>query len=642
LYPANKLAACEGKTPLLMRLEVEQSETANALQILHVDPNTCLLKTSKQLREILGDFQIVTASSVDEAMTKIRKDTYDVVISEYDFPLKDGLQLLREMRNEGISTLFILFTAAKNEHIAVEALNLGANGYFTKLGNPENVYCNLAQGVLTVLNLKKTEHTLAERDLKVLAERYMTLADSLPEVIFETDLTGKLTYVNRKALEITGYTMEDYSKGVYNFQFFAPKDLERAKATYTNAMINSTPTRNEYNFVRKDGSEFPAIIEGIPIKSQNKTVGMRGLVIDLTTQKRITEKLTLQGQLLDAVGQAVIATDKNRLISYWNKGAKKLYGWSSTEAIGQNIDDLLYGFSPDEVSEISARLRKGEAWSSESLVKHRDGSEVPVLVNRYPVINEAGEFIGAISVYTDITDQKYLEHELAGYINELANSSEKIKLLNEKLRVLGGLTRHDIRNKLAAFNGYTYLLKKKIGNDQSGLDLLVELEKASKQILDILEFERIYEQVGSEDLTFVNVSKFFAEAAALVTDRKGVNLKCACEGLEVKADSLLRQVLYNLIDNTLKYGAKVTSINLYSKKETDNLLLIYEDNGVGITDEIRGHLFEKGFGRGTGIGLYLIKRIIDAYGWIIEENGEPGVGAKFTMKISLDGFRTKN
>ncbi|MCL4429909.1 MAG: PAS domain S-box protein [Chloroflexi bacterium] len=484
-----------------------------------------------------------------------------------------------------------------------------------------------------------TERKANEALLKSSVERFMTLADCLPDVVFETDLTGKLTYVNQKAFDLTGYTKEDFAKGVYNYDFIAPQDLERAKANYTKSMVTSSPTFNEYSFVRKDGSEFPVIIKGLPIKFENKTVGMRGIIIDITEQKKTIDKLAFQAQLLEAVGQAIIAIDKDRIIRYWNNGAKKLYGWSAEDALGRDIGELLREFSAEETYEICERLAAGECWSSEIQVKRRDGSSLPVIVNRYPVIDENHEFIGSISVYTDITDQKSMEAELAGYVDALASSSEKIKDLNDKLRVVESLTRHDIRNKLTALNGCMFLLKKKIGDNQTSLKYLGEMEKVFGQLLDILEFEQVYEQVGSEELTFVDVGKFFSEAVALVSDSKGLKMTCTCDGLEVRADSLLRQVIYNLIDNTLKHGGKATSIRLCCKKESNNLLLIYEDNGKGISEEQRLRLFEKGFGKGTGIGLHMIKRIIDTYDWALEENGELGVGARFTMKIPYKGYK---
>ncbi len=95
------------------------------------------------------------------------------------------------------------------------------------------------------------------------------------------------------------------------------------------------------------------------------------------------------------------------------------------------------------------------------------------------------------------------------------------------------------------------------------------------------------------------------------------------------------------MDNTLKYGEKTTLIRLYYKENENGISLVYEDNGVGMTEAVRAHLFEKGFGKGTGFGLYMTKRIIDAYGWTIEENGELGACARFTMKIPQSKFKLK-
>jgi signal transduction histidine kinase len=102
------------------------------------------------------------------------------------------------------------------------------------------------------------------------------------------------------------------------------------------------------------------------------------------------------------------------------------------------------------------------------------------------------------------------------------------------------------------------------------------------------------------------------------------------------ADSFLRQLFYNFIDNTRKYGKKTTTIRVhYEKTDQESLKLIYEDDGVGIPYENKTNLFKEGFSTGgsTGFGLFLTNKMIDVYGWQIQENGEPGKGAKFTITI---------
>lgn len=99
------------------------------------------------------------------------------------------------------------------------------------------------------------------------------------------------------------------------------------------------------------------------------------------------------------------------------------------------------------------------------------------------------------------------------------------------------------------------------------------------------------------------------------------------------ADSLLTQIFYNLVDNSLKYGGKITEIRILYEKAGNELKLIYEDDGVGIPENIKDNLFKEGCGRGTGYGLYLIKKICEAYGWTIEETGTPRKGARFVVSI---------
>jgi PAS domain S-box-containing protein len=462
---------------------------------------------------------------------------------------------------------------------------------------------------------------------------FKEFADSLPEVVFEVDLAGKLIYVNNKAFELTGYTPEDYTNRVFNFEtFIASQDRDRAKQNFVQVIKTAVPSSFEYSLLKKDGSEFPVIIKAVPVLVNGQSVGVRGIIIDITEPKKAMDKLAFQAQLLEAVGQAVIAVDKERVVRYWNHGATTLYGWQEFEAVGCEIDGLVTEYSPIEGCEVYARLSAGQIWSGEIQVKGRNGSVVSVIVNRYPVIVE-NEFIGFISIYTDISEQKALEYKLAGYVDALASSSEKINDLNDKLLVVGSLTRHDIRNKLSAFNGLIFLLKKRVGGNAEATEKLSEMQRVLSQLLDILEFQKTYELVGSEKLMFVNVGNFFEEAVALLSDSKGLAIDYHCQGLEVLADSLLRQVIYNLIDNTLKYGEKATAIKLYCQKDNDDLLLIYEDNGQGITKEQRQHLFQKGFGRGTGLGLYMIKRIVTTYGWTLDEVGASGVGVRFVMTI---------
>ena len=212
---------------------------------------------------------------------------------------------------------------------------------------------------------------------------------------------------------------------------------------------------------------------------------------------------------------------------------------------------------------------------------------------------------------------------------------DELVLVNEKLGVVGSLTRHDVRNKLSAVTGYAYLLKKKHPDEADIIDGLGKMEQAVKDSMKIFEFAKMYEQLGVEELTYVDMEKAIDEALALFS---GLNFKVVndCHGLTVLADSFISRLFYNFVDNTVKYRKKATTVKVYYEMaEQDKLKLVYVDDGVGISTENKLKLFTEGFSTSgsTGFGLFLIRKMIDVYGWQIQETGKAGKSAKFTLSI---------
>jgi signal transduction histidine kinase len=213
---------------------------------------------------------------------------------------------------------------------------------------------------------------------------------------------------------------------------------------------------------------------------------------------------------------------------------------------------------------------------------------------------------------------------------------DQLVLVNEKVEVVGSLTRHDVRNKLSAMTGYAYLLKKKHADQADIVDGLGKMEQAVKEIAAIFDFAKMYEQLGVEELKYINAEKALNEAIALFSGSSSLEFINDCHGLSLLADSLLTQLFYNLIDNSLKHGEKVTKIRVhYEKADQDELIVVYEDDGVGVSAENKPKLFKEGFSTSgtSGYGLFLMRKMMSVYGWTIQENGEPGKGAKFTITI---------
>jgi len=240
-----------------------------------------------------------------------------------------------------------------------------------------------------------------------------------------------------------------------------------------------------------------------------------------------------------------------------------------------------------------------------------------------------------VAVLRDVTVQNRNAAALSAALQSLSEKMNSIQVLNEKLSVIGSLTRHDVRNKLSAVNGYTYLLKKKHKDQVDIMDGLGKIEQAVVDSAKIFDFAKMYENLGVEKLSCIDVGGVVDEAVALFP---GLAFKVVndCHGKTVLADSFLRQMFYNFIDNTRKYGKNATTIRAYFEEDiSGGLQLIYEDNGSGISAANKAKLFKEGFSTGgsTGFGLFLIKKMMDVYGWQIQEDGTPGEGAKFTITI---------
>jgi PAS domain S-box-containing protein len=345
------------------------------------------------------------------------------------------------------------------------------------------------------------------------------------------------------------------------------------------------------------------------------------------------DKVCVEADLLGALGQAVTATDIYGQIVYWNAAAEALFGWPASETLGRHVAEFFDSSLLERNPEILKQIRAGKPWTGEVTVRRRDGEFLATILADRPIFDADKNYCGVVGVFTDVSNLKWMQRVMEEAVTAVSE-------LNEKLRVVESLTMHDIRNKLAALNARTYLLKKRLRGNNDALVELAEIESASNQILRILQFEQIYVQVGSEELVDVDVETFVNEAAALFSDLKGAKLINHCRGLVVLADSMLRQLFYNLMDNTLKYGKTVKTISVCFEETPVQLKLIYQDDGTGISSEVKSHLFSEGYGKGTGYGLFLIKRICEAYGWAIEENGVHGEGARFVMtvpKTSTDG-----
>jgi signal transduction histidine kinase len=220
---------------------------------------------------------------------------------------------------------------------------------------------------------------------------------------------------------------------------------------------------------------------------------------------------------------------------------------------------------------------------------------------------------------------------------QLDTSQQAFLVANKKLKLLSSITRHDIRNQLTALLAYIELsiitvqdpeLKKTIGQE----------EIVAGNILRQIEFTQTYEDIGVRAPQWQNVAEQFSHVSP-PAEQAGVQISVSTGGLQVYADPLLEKVFENLIDNSLRHGEHVRNIEVGCEKRGTGLVLLYRDNGIGVPDTEKEKIFEKGFGKNTGLGLFLIREILAITGLSIRECGQYGSGALFEIQVPEGSFR---
>jgi PAS domain S-box-containing protein len=479
-----------------------------------------------------------------------------------------------------------------------------------------------------------SERKKAEEALRGSEEKWRSLAENAPNIIVVVDRVGTIQFINRTV--VNARPEEIVGRSVYDF--IDPEHHNVVKKIIEQVFQTGEGGRYEISGVGPKGSVAWYATHVGPIKRNGQVASVTLITTDFTERKKAEEALKDAKQkwasLTENTDDIVMIVDSEGIIQYINR---TIPPYTPEETIGKTV----YEYVPREQHDImrSSLEKTFETGVPLSYVVSSNIPKIGTIWFKTKVVpaKDDEKTVSAILISTDITELKNTEEHLK-------ETNMKLVVTNEKLHVVGGLTRHDVRNKLSAVTGNAYLLRQKLVGDAKALEQLKDMEAAVRLVEKIFEFARIYEKLGTEQLVNIDVGKAVDGAVSLFSGLKGVKIVNECHGLTVLADSLLSQLFYNLIDNSLKYGEKTRQIKIYyGMPSADQVELVYEDDGVGIPDNMRSNLFKEGFtsGKGTGYGLFMAKRISEVYGWTILETGKQGKGAQFTMSIPRTGSTEK-
>jgi PAS domain S-box-containing protein len=480
-----------------------------------------------------------------------------------------------------------------------------------------------------------------------------SIIESSDDAIISKDLTGIITSWNQAAQRLFGYTgPEIIGKSILTL---IPPHLRNEEPEIL-ARMNRGERIDHYETLRrrKDGSSVEVSLTIWPVKDERGViVGISKVIRDLTATREADRAMRLLAAIVDSSDDAIVSKDLNGVVTSWNAGAARIFGYTAEEMIGRPIAVL---FPPDRVHEepqILERLKRGERVDHYQTVRVRkNGEHFDISVTISPIKDATGKVIGASKVARDITREKQ-------WLAQLATANEELKRADRMKSEFLAIMSHELRTPLNSIIGFASVLRQgRSGSVSDEQKKQLNLIHASGKYLlhlinDLLDLSRIEAgrlDLDCEDFSPADVIQEAIRSLELQIAQKGLVVRTKVETTQYVHTDRKRffQVLLNLINNAVKF-TPTGSIDIHAFCEADKLVVSITDTGIGIAKDKQKDLFQafsqvEGSSRrryeGTGLGLYLCKKIVAMLGGEITVASETNRGSVFTFRIALQSVST--
>jgi len=493
-----------------------------------------------------------------------------------------------------------------------------------------------------------------EEALRQSEERFRELADLLPQSVFETDLQGKVTFANRMALQIFGWSDDDLARQPLVMDVLRPEDRQRAVANSQLVFSGELLLNEEYTLqTSAEASPLTVVVSAVPIVRHGQVIGMRGIAVDVT-ERLAVEKLAKENSekfkclyqeyqaLLDHIPDAITLYLPDLTVVRSNRGAARLLGLPVTELPGTHCNALWVGCSAaGEDCPIERCFASGQV--EQAFTKTDDGWSWHV--RAFPVCNRDGERVNVISLSSDVTRQRQLEQE-ASRANHLASLGE-----------LAAGVAHEINNPINGIINYAQILADdgQIGEDNREVlrGITEEGERIANIVYNLLSFARDRHEMKAP----VSVGEVLAASLTLTEsqlrkDKILLDLNIDSDLPLVNAHfQQLQQVVLNVISNA-RYALNqryseghegktfTVSSELVQDVDDSRVRLVFYDGGIGIPAHQLSKILEpfyttKPSGSGTGLGLSISHGIIEDHGGWLDIESIEGHYTKVTIELPI-------
>jgi PAS domain S-box-containing protein len=488
----------------------------------------------------------------------------------------------------------------------------------------------------------------AARALRESEARFARLAESGIIGILVARLDGTVLGVNDMLLDLIGYSREEILSQKVAWRQLTPPEWAEVDARAIEQLKSSgVAGLREKEYIRKDGVRVPILLGSAMLeRDSDESITF---VLDITERKQAQHKARLAA-IVDSSDDAIVGKTLEGVVTSWNHGAQRLFGYSAEEIIGKPIAVLVPPECAGEEPSILATAAQGVVNRFDTVRLRKDGSRVDVSVTISPVRDAAGRVVGVSKVARDITERKRVEEALA-------RAKDKAESANRELEAFSYSVAHDLRTPLRGMNGFAQLLLEGYSDklDAEGQDWLRRIRVNARKMGELIDGLLSLARVTRSELrpAPVDLSALVGDMAAelrAAEPERAVELRVQPD-LHAELDPrLARVVLQNLLANAWKFTSKAEAprIDVGAIEQDGAPVFFVRDNGAGFDMAFANKLFAP-FQRlhggdefpGTGIGLATVQRIVNRHGGRVWAEGAVDGGATFYFTVPAPGARAQ-
>lgn len=498
--------------------------------------------------------------------------------------------------------------------------------------------CTGFRGVTTDI----TERTGYLNALHESEDRLRSFIENSSESVSLIDEEGIIIEWNRSSEQISGISKEealgktlwDLTTLMLPMEKRSQERREAIKQMVQRSLHTGNPVFTGPRIIeatRPDGRIIYTRQTIFPIKTK-KGYRFGSISQDITEEKqselaliKSEEKFRL---LAENVWDVIWTADIDMNITYVSPSVQKLRGYTPEEVLHETLSDSMTPESFEKIvsfhQEWTENLRNNHSLPEKSHIELefwcRDGTTKWAELIITPVFDQNNQFIKVIGVTRDIDQRKKTE--------------EALIRANRQLNLLSSVTRHDILNKIAVIRGNLAIVEMDIP-DFAHSNSFQMMKSATQAIQEQIEFTRIYQDLGSREPIWINIDSVIPRTSLPAS----VTLYTNVDGISIFADPMLEKVFFNLLDNSLRHGQQISEIRVITEEKDTYLTILWEDNGVGIPPIDKEQIFERGYGKNTGFGLFLAREILALTDISIQETGIEGKGARFEITVPIGTYR---